>query len=399
MIFCPQTTPNSQTLFIKCRMSNRTNHICSSLAMDRVLEQFLTHPANAFPPLDLGKGVSSFNVFDHIEMQLTPEDLHQHTAYGDINGLASFRQLIANFYGEKFNYALSPKRICITDGASGALAIAFSLLVNNGGTIVLPDSCYPIYRIYAHLFGAHCRFAQLNPATFHIDQATLGQQVATGAQAILINSPSNPHGAVLSGDELAEIAALGVPVIFDETYQALSLNHQAVPSAIHFADDHFIVNSFSKSLAISGFRLGYLIVPERYIEAMTNAKATLNICTSLPSQLVGEQLLLHWDNLLAQHLAMIKENWQIFEQKRAELPLKLYSQPQAGFFATLDVSQAPYDSYQTAMTLATDYGLNTVPGIDFQTPDPGFIRVNIACPGHVIAPALERIACFFADLR
>ncbi|OUD13817.1 pyridoxal phosphate-dependent aminotransferase [Thioflexithrix psekupsensis] len=342
----------------------------------------------------MGKGVSAFNVFDHVDIQLTPKELSAHTSYGDVNGLQRLRQAIARYYGEKFNYDLNPNRICITDGASGALTIAFALLTSNGGEIILPDSCYPVYRIYANLFAARYQLAHLHPESFHIDIPALKRQISKNTHALLINSPSNPHGAVLSEQELAEICELGVPIIFDEVYQALSLSDKKIPSAIHYSDQHFIVNSFSKSLSIAGFRLGYLIVPERYIEKMTNAKATMNICTSLPSQLVGEMLLKNWDFLIQKHCEMLRKNWQELNRLLPEYHLSLYSIPEAGFFAVFDVSALDKSSLTISLELIRQFALNSAPGIDFQTPDPRFIRLNFACPIEDIAPALNRFSTY-----
>ncbi len=364
--------------------------VYSSLAMDEVLELFLREAAPEYPPLDLGKGVSSFNVFDHVDLNLTPKELSAHTSYGDINGLASLRKAIARYYGEQFNYDLSPNRICITDGASGALAIAFAVLANSG-EIILPDSCYPVYRIYANLFAARYQTARLT-ANYHLDIPALTRQLSPQTGAILINSPSNPHGSVLSKEELEEIAALGAPIIFDEVYQALPLDGAEIPSAIHLSDEHFIVNSFSKSLSIAGFRLGYLIVPEKYIDKMTNAKATMNICTSLPSQLVGEILLKDWDYLVQQHCNMLQHNWELLQQEIKTYGLKLLSKPLAGFFATIDISHIDRDSLAASIELVKQYALNTAPSVDFQKQGTPFIRLNFACPSQDIAPALQRLS-------
>jgi aspartate/methionine/tyrosine aminotransferase len=140
--------------------------------------------------------------------------------------------------------------------------------------------------------------------------------------------------------------------------------------------------------------LGYLIVPERYIEKMTNAKATMNICTSLPSQLVGEVLLKNWDYLIQQHRHRLKINWQELNRLLPEYHLSLYSIPEAGFFAVFDVSNLNKSSLAVSLELVREFGLNTAPGIDFQNPDPRFIRLNFACPMEDLAPALSRFSSY-----
>lgn len=223
--------------------------------------------------------------------------------------------------------------------------------------------------------------------------------ISNKTRAILINSPSNPHGACLSLKELEAIGSLGVPVIFDEVYQSLSLSDEVIPSAINFSKGHFLVNSFSKSLAIAGFRLGYLIVPEEKVQVMTNVKAILNMCTSLPSQLLTECLLQHWDKLLKKHRAMLRQNWSIFQHTINALGLKLRSQPKAGFFALVDVADVHQDSIEISRELARYYALASVPGIDFQDSNHNFLRLNFACDSDQIKLGLFRLAQYLKFAR
>jgi aspartate/methionine/tyrosine aminotransferase len=367
--------------------------IYSPLAMDEIMNIFVNHQHDSLEPLNLGKGSSTFNVFDYVDIHLTSTKLAAHTAYGDINGLESLREAICRYYQEKFDYDLSPSRICITDGASGALTIAIGLLVETGDEILLPECCFPLYKIFTHLFGAQYRLIPLNENNC-VDVEQLAKLVSAKTKAIIINSPSNPHGAVLSAEELEFISRLGIPVIFDEVYQSLSLNDAPIPSAISLSDQHFIVNSFSKSLAIAGFRLGYLIVPEKQIQLMTNAKANMNMCTSLPSQLLGEALLSHWDYLVANHRNMLINNWKIFKQASDEFGLKLLSHPKAGFFTIVDISETRQDSMTVATNLAKHFAMSTAPSIDFQNAKLDFLRLNFACPSEQIKPALQRLSAY-----
>jgi aspartate/methionine/tyrosine aminotransferase len=375
-------------------MKMRQYHIQYPLAMDEVWRLFQRNSPEHLRPLDLGRGVSSFNVLNHIDLRLTQGELRKHTAYGDINGLPSLRAGIARLYAEQFDYELDPRRICITDGASGALMLVYALLSGNGQQVILPDASFPIYRIYANLFKMQYQLAPLHPENQHVDLAALERKITPDVAAVLINSPSNPHGAVLTAEELATLAALPVPVIFDEVYQALPLHDRIIPSAITYSKNNFIVNSFSKSMAIAGFRLGYLIVPESYIEQVSNAKASINVCTSLPSQLIGELLLRKWDELISKHRSMLQKNWREMQRQVAYHSLPLRSMPEAGFFASFDTHGTGKDSMRVAVDLVEQHALNSVPGIDFASLDPNFIRLNFACPHEDIAPAMERLAAY-----
>jgi len=366
-----------------------------ALAMDEIMDTFANASYRSLEPINFGKGVSSFNPFDHVHAQLTSTDLGEQVGYGDIKGLLSLRQAICRHYQENFDYDLSPDRVCITDGASGALTIALAMLLEKGGEIILPESCYPAYAILTQVFGGNCRFAPLRD-NFCIDIEQLPSLISNKTQAILINSPSNPHGTFLRADELDAVTNLAVPVIFDEVYQSLSLVDEPIPSAIQFSDRHLIVSSLSKSLAIAGFRVGYLIVPEQQIKLMTNVKAILNMCTSLPSQTIAETLMGHWDSLIDKHRAMLRNNWSTFKYYSNHLGLKLRSQPEAGFFAMVDVSEAEQNDMQVALELAKYHGMSSSPGIDFQDDDAGFLRLNFACHTQQIETGLTRLANYLA---
>jgi len=369
------------------------NKIYPSLAMDEVVSAFHEHADQALQPIHFAFGQSSFNPFDFVNIQLTRTALGQTRSYGAMKGLMSLREAICAYYQETFDYDLSPERIIITDGASGGLVMAMAFLLSTGGELILADSCFPAYRPLATMFNAQCKFAALND-NYTFDVEALAKLISPKSQAILVNSPSNPHGAVLNADELEAISRLGVPVVFDEVYQTLPLADKPVPSAIEFSDQHFIVNSFSKSLAVAGFRVGYLIVPETHTKVMTNLKAIVNVCTNRPNQLIIRELFNHWDELLAEHRKMLRQNWQIFKQTANQLGLKMLLEPEAGIFGMIDVSHTGRDSMQIALDLARNFALTTAPGIDFQDHDTGFLRLNFAGPTEEIAVGLQRLASY-----
>ncbi len=366
------------------------------LAMDIIMEVFDRANHQGLEPINFGKGMSSFNPFDHVNVNLDNTLLANHIGYGNINGIDSLRFSICRYYQEKFDYDLSPERVCITNGASGALTLAFAMLLNKGDEIILPEACYPAYSVLAKIFGVNCRLAPMTD-DYCIDIEQLPHQISSKTKAIVINSPSNPYGTFLQDHQIDAIANLGVPVIFDEVYQALPLNDETIPSAIRFSEDHLIISSLSKSLAIAGLRVGYLIVPESQVESMTNVKAVLNMCTSLPSQLIAENLMQHWDELVSKHREMLRDNWLLFERTAKRLGLKQLTHPQAGFFALIDVAQTQRDAMEISRHLAQNYALSSSPGIDFHPHDHAFLRLNFACPSHQIETGLTRLASYVLD--
>ena len=375
----------------------RQHHkIYPSLAIDDVMRAFTEAPHHKRTPIHFVFGQSSFNPFEFVNIQLTHTMLENSRGYGEIKGLMSLREAICRYYQESFDYDLSPERIIITDGASGGLVIAMALLLSTGGELILAESCFPAYPPLATMFNAQCKFAPLND-NYTFDIEALAKLISPKSQAIIVNSPSNPHGSVLNAEELEAISSLGVPVVFDEVYQTLSLTDQPVASAIEYSDQHFIVNSFSKSLAVAGFRVGYLIVPEAHTKVMTNLKAVLNVCTNRPNQVIIRELFNHWDDLLAEHRKMLTKNWQIFKQTANQLGLKMLLEPQAGIFGMIDTSHTGQDSMQIALELARNFALTTAPGIDFQDHHTGFLRLNFAGATEQIEPGLNRLSTYLAQ--
>ncbi len=362
-----------------------------ALMMDKVMDMFDNTVHGKLDPINFGKGTSSFNPFSHIDFHLSRTELGKHISYGDIAGLESLRQAICRYYQEKFDYDLTPDRVCITDGASGAMTIALAMLLEDGGEVILPASRYPAYNVMVRILKAGYRLAPMRDEGY-IDVECLPQLISDKTRAIIINSPSNPHGTFLCSDELEYITSMGVPVIFDEVYQSLPLLDETIPSAIHFTNQHIVVSSLSKSLAIAGFRIGYLIVPESQVQLMTNVKAILNMCTSLPSQIVANHLLHYWDELISKHRAMLRDNWSFFSYTAQNLGFKLRLQPEAGFFALIDITKSCCDTLQASLDLARYYALSSTPGIDFQDHDHGFLRLNFACPKHHIETGLTRLS-------
>jgi aspartate/methionine/tyrosine aminotransferase len=363
------------------------------LTMDRVMVELQNHANGELKPINFCQASSSFNPFDHVDVHLSRGDLGRHAPYAGLNGSLSLRRSICDHHWRHFGYHLEPERVCITAGATEALLIAFAMLTEPGGEVILASSHFPPFRCLAHMFRVSCRFAPVDDR-YCLDLEQLPRLITRNTQAIIVNSPSNPHGASLSHDELEAIAGLGVPVIFDEVYQPLGLSDAPIPSAIRFSKGHIVVNSFSKSLSLAGYRVGYMVVPESQVSLMADVKATTSFSTSSAGQGVCEALLSHWESLLAKHRALLQSRWQTFAHCAGSLGLRLLPAPRAGLYGLIDLSSTGLDSARVAMDLARDAATGVAPGSDFQSPDPRFLRLNYAAPIEQIEPGLQRIAAY-----
>ncbi|WP_156041506.1 pyridoxal phosphate-dependent aminotransferase [Chondromyces apiculatus] len=364
-----------------------------ALTMDRVMIELGAHAGGDLEPINFCQASSSFNPFEHVDVSLSRDDLGKVTPYASLNGSLGLRRAICRQYREDFGYDLQPERVCITAGATEALLIAFAMLTEPGGEVLLAASHFPPFRCLAHMFGVQCRFAPVNER-HALDVEQLSRLITPRTQAIVINSPSNPHGTALTAAELEAVASLDVPVIFDEVYQALALSDERIASAIAFSDRHLIVNSFSKSLSLAGFRLGYLVVPETQMGLVADVKATTSFSSSAAGQAVCEALLEHRVALLGEHRALLRERWRTFSEAAEALGLSLYPAPQASLYGLVDLAPFQRDSARVAVDLARNWAVGVAPGSDFQTPDPRFLRLNYAAPSSQIEPGLRRIASY-----
>jgi len=299
------------------------------------------------------------------------------TAYTATLGLPALREALAAHYATRFSKQLSPERIAVTAGASGGLLLTLALYVNPGDEILVPDPGYPGYRHMVRAFEGVARplkvmaDAEFQP-TLEMVRAAWGRRT----KGLLLGSPSNPTGTVISKAELKKIAgfvaARGGVLIVDEIYQGLTYAEkpggekaggQAPFTALGLPGEVVIVNSFSKYFCMTGWRLGWVVLPEKRMRDFEKLAQHLFICA--PS--------------VAQHAALAcfsSDSLKILENRRLEfqrrrdflLPalaragLTIPAQPTGAFYA---YARCPSDGKRFAFDLLEREGVAATPGVDF----------------------------------
>ncbi|NES03323.1 MAG: pyridoxal phosphate-dependent aminotransferase [Okeania sp. SIO2F4] len=341
-------------------------------------------------PISLAFGQSDFPIQKYLDLTLQAKDLEKVLGYGDIAGQMSLREKISSFYASTLGVHLPVSQILITDGATGALVLALGLLVRPGSKVIIPAVGYAAYPRIVKMFGGIPISAPLD-AEFNLLPDRLPDLITAKTAAIIVNSPGNPHGNIASLEILAEIASFGIPVIFDEVYQLMTFAGDFAPSGTQLSGEHFVVNGFSKSFAVPGLRIGFLIVPPSHAEAAESVKVLLNICPNLMGQLLAERLLkAHQSYLRSCH------NFFLATCDRYYVPALRNSQ--AGFYGIIQLPEG-MDSMTAASILAKDYAVATAPGKDFAETDPGFLRVNFTKSGQDVSEGVRRIAEFLAKVN
>ncbi|GAB4060472.1 pyridoxal phosphate-dependent aminotransferase [Uliginosibacterium sediminicola] len=317
--------------------------------------------------------------------------------YTPAAGLPALREAIARHYAERFGVAVSPERILVTAGASGALMLAHALLTEPGDHWLLPDPGYPCNQQFVRAFSGL-------PQALAVDASSAFQpradQVAAAwtaqTRGIMLASPANPTGTLIAPAELARIHALvkarGGSLLVDEIYQGLSYG-TAPSTALSLGEDVFVINSFSKYFGMTGWRLGWLVAPQACVRDLERLAQHYTICASAP----------------AQHTALAAfsaESTAIFEARRAELDvrrrllldglealgLQVPARPEGAFYAWADVSAVAADAAVLARRFLEDAGVATTPGIDFVRRQPErWLRLAYTTEVGRIEEALRRM--------
>ncbi|TIC82127.1 aminotransferase class I/II-fold pyridoxal phosphate-dependent enzyme [Crenobacter intestini] len=323
------------------------------------------------------------------------------TFYTPAQGLPALREAIAADYRRQ-GVELDPARVIVTPGASGALLIALSLLVSPGDGVLLADPTYPCNRHFVHLLGGDVQSVAVGPATrYQLDAALAREAWREHTRALMVATPANPTGTSLDAAEVAALGALckerGAGLIVDEIYQGLSYDGAPV-SALAVAPDALVINSFSKTWQMTGFRLGYLVVPDALVEPAIRLAQNLFLC---PSAIAQQAALAAFTPEVAEE---VERRRQVFAARRdfllAALPRlgwQLPVRPDGAFYVYADVSAVTGDSYAYCARILEEANVALTPGTDFGTHRAGaHLRIAYTTGIERLAEAIERIAALGA---
>jgi len=201
------------------------------------------------------------------------------THYTPAQGLLALREAISGFYQSRYGVTVPARRIIITPGASGALLLALGVLVNPGDEVLMADPGYPCNRHFVRFIEGRARGIEVGADTdYQLTAAMLRAHWSEATRAVMVATPANPTGTVIPADELAAMADLAREkhgaLLVDEIYHGL-IYDQPTPTALALSDDLFVINSFSKYFCMTGWRLGWLVVPDTYVREVEKLLTTL----------------------------------------------------------------------------------------------------------------------------
>jgi aspartate/methionine/tyrosine aminotransferase len=298
-----------------------------------------------------------------------------HTGYTDATGLQALRECIAHWYGSRFGAQVDASRIVITAGASAALQLACLALFEEGDEVLMPDPSYPCNRHFVAAAGAQARLVRTGPATrFQLDAAGVEAHWASRTRGVVLATPSNPTGTSIARQELLAITqavqARGGVSLVDEIYLGLSYDagfgHSVLEAQGTPEDSVISINSFSKYFGMTGWRLGWLVLPPQLTGAVERLAQNLYICPST----------------LAQHAALAcfePESLALYEARRTQLQrqrdlvvnglnalgLTVPVTPDGAFYAWFDCSSSGMNSWDFCQHMLHHAHVALTPGRDF----------------------------------
>ena len=318
-------------------------------------------------------------------------------------GTPSLREAISKHYLEQFGAKVDPARIIITAGASGALLLTMASLISAGDEILMPDPSYPCNRHFVAAFDGLARLIPVGAAErYQLTEQLVAEHWNSNTRGVLVASPSNPTGTSVPQAELKKIVAYcksqgGVAVI-DEIYQGLYYDGepQSVLQFAEAADPVIVINSFSKYFNMTGWRLGWAVIPAELVPVFERLQQNLFICASA----------------LAQHAALacfLPETLLIYEERREqfrkrrdfivpalrEIGLEVPVTPDGAYYVYADISRFYADSGEFVRDILEHTGVSLVPGLDFGHADPKrWVRLSYATPLPNLQEAVARIRAF-----
>ena len=310
-------------------------------------------------------------------------------------GLPELRKKISGLYGRWYNLDLDPERVVITSGSSGAFILSFISLFDVGARVGIGTPGYPSYRQILKSLGILP--VDIKTSLENKFQPTKNDILSNSLDGLLVASPSNPSGTMLNQNELADLIetsnSVGANFISDEIYHGIQYDKKAV-SALEITDQCYVINSFSKFFSMTGWRVGWMVVPEDHIRLVERLAQNLFICPPHISQVAALEAL-SCENELSQYIEIYRKNRQIIMHELPQIGFQNFAPPDGAFYFYVDISRYSDDSLSFCDDVLEEVGVAITPGVDFD-PERGntTIRISYARSTDEISEGINRLGNF-----
>ena len=322
---------------------------------------------------------------------------HDFIGYTDALGVLPLRENLSVYYENYYGLSIPPERIIITTGSSGAFILSFLAAFEHGDKVALASPSYPAYKNILRVLGVNPIDIQVGAETNFQVTAEMLEDLDVDLDGLIIASPSNPTGSMLTDEALKLIvgwcAVKGVRLISDEIYHGITYKGKA-NTVLCYVDDAIVVNSFSKYFSMTGWRLGWMIVPENLVRTCECLAQNLFISPPTLSQLAAISVFDCFDELDA-NVARYAENRNILMQELPKAGLEELAPSDGAFYVYADVARFTNDSKAFCKKILAETGVAITPGLDFDAVRGSqFVRLSFAGATADISEAARRLGKF-----
>lgn len=316
-------------------------------------------------------------------------------------GLPALREAIAGHYARRYGLAVPPERIAVTTGSSGAFLLAFIAAFDAGARVAVAAPSYPCYRNILQSLGIEAVAAPCGPDTRY----ELTPEILDGLgpiDGVVVASPSNPTGSMIDRAGLQALATWcddrGATLVSDEIYHGVEYGMAAV-TALAVSDRAIVVNSFSKYFSMTGWRIGWMVLPQAAVRPVEKLMQNLFISAPTLAQLAATAAFDAYDEL-DRHVARYAANRRILLDALPRLGIERFAPPDGAFYVYADVSPWTDDSPRFCAELLEATGVAITPGIDFDPPrGRRTVRFSYAADTESVAEAMTRLDDFIRRPR
>lgn len=378
-------------------ITKRAQEINPFIVMD-VLERAHAMERSGIDVIHLEVGEPDFDtpqcVKDAICEALNSGKTHYTHSLGDIR----LREAICDYYHKTYGVNVHTDQVVVTSGTSPAMLLIFSVLVERGEEIILSDphyACYPNFITYLEALPVNVPVYENDG--FQYTPEAIQKYITRKTKGILINSPSNPTGNLLSEDRMQAIANLSPMVISDEIYHGLVYEGKE-HSILEYTDRAFVLNGFSKLFAMTGLRLGYIIAPEAFIRPMQKIAQNFYICANAIVQAGGIAALEGAWQDVAEMKRIYDERRRYMVKRLKEIGFGITVEPTGAFYVFANAKHLSNNSYELAFDILEKAHVGVTPGIDFGKNGEGYLRFSYANSIENIRLGLDRIETYVQEL-
>ncbi len=371
-------------------ISKKAREITPFIVME-VLEKAAEMEKRGIDVIHLEVGEPDFEVPSCVAGAVQQAFTEGRTHYTHSLGDPELREEIALRYQREYGVDISASQILVSSGSSPAILLTLSLLCEPGDEVILSDPGYACYSNFIRFIDAIAvKVPVYEEDGFQYRPEEIAKRITPRTKAIIINSPMNPTGNILSLEVMKKVADFGIPILSDEIYHGLVYEDRA-HSILEITSNAFVLSGFSKLYAMTGLRLGYVIAPQEYVRHMQKMQQNLFICASSTAQRAGIEALRSGQNDVERMRDTYAKRRTYLISRLKEMGFDIKVEPTGAFYVFVNVKHLTNDCYRFAFDILEKAHVGVTPGIDFGENGEGFIRLSYANSIENIEKGMDRL--------